>query len=87
MRNFNNFESQRVDKSDAMGILRSFAKKYEGASEQEIINAILKEAEKGKRNGTLKDSDIDNFVNLIYPMLNANQRKHLEKVIKSIKEK
>lgn len=87
MRNFNNFDSNQVDKNDAMGILRSFAKKYEGASEQDIISAILKEAEKGKRNGTLKDSDIDNFANMLYPMLNASQRKHLEKIIKTIKEK
>lgn len=87
MRNFNNFDSNQVDKNDAMGILRSFAKKYEGASEQDIISAILKEAEKGKRNGTLKDSDIDNFANMLYPMLNASQRNHLEKIIKTIKEK
>ncbi|MBR5438631.1 MAG: hypothetical protein IKV61_00220 [Clostridia bacterium] len=87
MRNFNNFEGNKQNNGDAFNVLKGFAKQYEGASEQDIISAILKEAEKGKRNGTLKDSDIDNFANMLYPMLNAAQRKQLEKVVKTIKQK
>ena len=88
MRNFNNFENENnVNKGDAFNVLKGFAKKYEGASEQDIVSAILKEAEKGRRNGTLKDSDIDNFANMLYPMLNGAQRKQLEKIVKTIKQK
>ncbi len=87
MRNFNNFEGQQSNNGDAFNVLKSFAKKYEGASEQDIVSAILKEAEKGKKNGTLKDSDVDNFANMLYPMLNSAQRKQLEKIIKTIKQK
>lgn len=86
MRNFNNFESQQPNNGDAFNVLKGFAKKYEGASEQDIVSAILKEAEKGRKNGTLKDSDVDNFANMLYPMLNSAQRKQLEKIIKTIKE-
>ena len=67
-------------------VLKSFAKKYEGASEDQIINEIMLEAQKGKRNGTLTNADIDRFKNMLYPMLNSNQRAKLEKVIKKIKE-
>ena len=86
MRNFNNFESQQPNNGDALNLLKGFAKKYEGASEQDIISAILKEAEKGKKNGTLKNSDIDNFRDMLYPMLNPTQRKSLDKIVKTIKE-
>ena len=85
MRNFNNFEGNQPN-GDALNLLKGFAKKYEGASEQDIVSAILKEAEKGKKNGTLKNSDIDNFRDMLYPMLNPTQRKSLDKIVKTIKE-
>ena len=51
------------------------------------MKAILKEAEKGRKNGTLSDGDIDNFSDMISPMLNAEQKKTLEKVVKRLKNK
>lgn len=90
MRNFKDFNSNSQNNTlngDAMNILKNFASKYEGASEQDLISAILKEAEKGKRNGTLKDSDVDNFASMLLPMLNPMQKKQLEKIVKIIKSK
>lgn len=86
MRDFNNYTSQTQKNADSsMDILKSFAKKYEGASEDEIISQIMIEAEKGRRNGTLSDSDIDRFRNMVYPMLNQKQREKLDKVVKKLK--
>ena len=45
----------------------------------------MQEAEKGKRNGTLTNSDIDNFQNVLMPMLNANQKAILKNVVNKIK--
>ncbi|MBO7214909.1 MAG: hypothetical protein J6V66_05380 [Clostridia bacterium] len=86
MRDFNNFNSN-VKKPDdkAMGTLKAFAQKYEGASEDQIISQILIEAQKGRENGTLTDADIDRFKNMLYPMLNKSQREKLDKVVKKLK--
>ncbi len=85
MRKFNDYTPNN-NSDNYMNILKSFADKYEGASQSEIISAILKEAEKGRRNGTLTDSDIDNFVTLLRPMLNQSQQKELDKVVAQIKK-
>lgn len=63
----------------------ALASKYEGKNADEIMRAILKEAEKGRKNGTLSDKDIDDFSNLISPMLTDGQRKTLDKVVKRLK--
>ncbi len=88
MRDFSSYENNKNQglNGDAMNILNSFASKYEGASENDIMSAIIKEAEKGRRNGTLSDKDIDNFVATISPMLNASQRAKLNAVVKKIKK-
>ena len=86
MRDFNNFNSNTKKPDDkAMGTLKAFAQKYEGASEEQIISQILIEAQKGRENGTLTDADIDRFRNMLYPMLNKSQREKLDKVVKTLK--
>lgn len=85
MRDFNSYNQNENESVNQLNDLKAFAKKYEGASEDEIISQILLEAQKGRRNGTLSDSDIDRFKNMLYPMLNARQREKLEKVVKKIK--
>lgn len=80
--NSNSFSSNE----GAFKLLKEVASKYEGASEKELIFAILAEAKKARENGTLSDSDITNFINLISPMLNDKQRKQLEAVVAQIKK-
>ncbi len=88
MRDFNSFNSNNNQNSQNanMDLLKGLAKKYEGASEDEIISAIMQEAEKGRKRGTLSDSDIDNFAKMLYPMLNSSQRKKLTEVVDKIKK-
>lgn len=86
MRDFNNFNSNGKKLDDnAMGSLKSFAKKYEGKSEDEIFSQIMIEAKKGRANGTLTDADIDRFKNMLYPMLNQKQREKLDGVVRKLK--
>ena len=63
----------------------ALASKYEGKNADEIMRAILKEAERGRKNGTLSDKDIDDFSNMISPMLTDGQRKTLDKVVRRLK--
>ena len=86
MRDFNNYSTGSKSQKDTMDAIKNFAGKYEGASENELILEIMKEAEKGRRNGTLTDSDIDRFKNMLEPMLNSAQRQKLYKVIEKIKK-
>ena len=92
MKDFNSYLNSNEQKGrgqpndlDAKTLLGELAGKYEGASEEEIISAIIEEAEKSRRNGTLSDADIDAFAQSVYPMLNASQQRKLQKVVKFLK--
>ena len=86
MRDFNNYSNQKPNiDGDTMNVIKNFAGKYEGASEDRLISEIIKEAEKGRKNGTLTDADIDRFKNTLSPMLNAEQRSKLNKIIQKLK--
>ena len=80
----NNFKNG-VNES-AFEMLNRIASKYEGASQQDLMQAIIAEATKSRQNGTLSDDEIQNFVNTISPMLNASQRAMLSGVINRIKQ-
>lgn len=82
MRDFTNYSSN--NKSSTMDTLSSFAKKYEGASQSELISAIMLEAEKGRRNGTLTNADIERFATMLAPMLNGEQKKQLDMIVKKL---
>jgi hypothetical protein len=85
MRDFKSYKPENNSSQNYMNIISSLAKKYEGASESDLISAIMLEAEKGRKNGTLTNNDIDNFVKVLSPMLNASQQKKLYEVVKKIK--
>ena len=72
--------------ADIAGQFSALASEYEGKNADEIMKAILKEAEKGRKNGTLTDADIDNFSAMLAPMLTAEQNKMLGKIVKKIKK-
>ena len=89
MRDFNSYEGKKNKtenfNGNAMNLLNAFASRYEGASENDLISAIMLEAEKGRKNGTLTDKDIDAFAATISPMLNSAQREKLNSVVKKLK--
>ncbi len=67
-------------------MINSLAGKYNGASEAELMRAIVKEAEKGKRNGTLSNADIDRFAAMLSPMLDDKKRAYLKKIVAELKK-
>lgn len=83
-KNENGFEKKLGDKS-AFELFSELSAKYEGKSGEDLMKAILKEAERGRKNGTLTDADIDNFAAMISPMLSDKQRKTLDTVVKRLK--
>ena len=92
MKDFNSFKSSKQKaSSENFGsspyeIFANLSKKYEGKSSDELMQAIIKQAEIGRRNGTLSDSDIDNFASTVAPLLNDKQRKTLYSVVAKLKK-
>ena len=68
----------------AFELLKRVASQYEGASQEELIMAILNEAKLAKERGTLSANEIQNFVSTVSPMLSSSQRKQLDGIIEKI---
>ena len=64
----------------------AIAKAMNGKSQGQLWQTILSEAERGKREGRLSNSDLDNFYNSISPMLDGFRRKKLKEVIAKLKQ-
>ena len=79
MKDFNSYTGGDNKQSDPDGA-------FEGKGEADILRAIYKEAERGRKAGTLTDSDLDNFYAALYPMLDSAKRKKLEQVINKLKK-
>ena len=78
-------ESTANSKQNTFEFLKKVASKYEGASEAQLISAILSEAKTAREKGQLSDEDIENFVATISPMLSQAQRAQLKLVVEQIK--
>ena len=95
MQDFNSFANERKDKNNGVpdgmdknlfNLVSSLAGKFDGKSQGELIKAIYEEAKRGKQNGTLKNSDIDNFVQMLSPMLDEKKQKMLYKIATELKK-
>ena len=67
-------------------LVSSLAGRFDGKSQSELIKAIYDEAKKGKKNGTLSNEDVDNFVNMLSPLLDDKKRRMLRRIASEIKE-
>lgn len=89
MKDFNSF-SQDDEVGDIPEDVTEMAKKltsaFEGKGEGDILRAIYAEAERGRKNGSLSDADLDNFYNALAPMLDGFKRKKLAAVIAKLKK-
>ena len=56
-----------------------------GKSEGQLLHTIIAEAERGKREGTLTNADLDNFYSALSPLLDGFKRKKLKEVIIKLK--
>ncbi len=61
--------------------VRNTAKAYEGKSEEELLTDILRMAKENKANGTLSAEQLKDFEARVSPLLNAEQKERLQKVL------
>lgn len=89
MEDFKDFSKQNknnVNAQNPFDLIKMLAQKYDGKSTDELLFAIFKEAEKGKKQGTLSNADIDNFAVAISPFLDDKKRKYLNKIVSELKK-
>ncbi len=69
-----------------MNMVKGLAGKFDGKNQNDLMRAVYEEAKKGKQNGTLKNSDLENFATMLSPMLDSTQRKMLNRVVNELKK-
>lgn len=71
--------------NNTVELAKILTKAMSGKSESQILKTIISEAERGKREGTLTNADLDNFYNALSPMLDGFKKKKLKEVIMRLK--
>ena len=79
-------QASSVSTANAEELAQQIARAYNGTSNADMLKNILLEAEKGKRNGTLSNEEIENFYQTFSPMLDAQKRKRLRAIIDKLKQ-
>lgn len=95
MEDFNSFvNNEKKNKKDIpngmdknlYNLVSSLAGRFDGKSQSDLIKAIYQEAKRGKQQGTLSNADIDNFVNMLSPLLDDKKKKMLMKIADELKK-
>lgn len=76
-----------VNDSDMQNVnqMAEMARQYEGKSEAELTNELLKVTEQGRKDGTLSNEMLDTFYRSVAPMMSAEQRGKLDGLMKMLK--
>lgn len=80
--NFN----ERGTNGDLFRTVSDLAKKFDGKNGNDLLRAVYAEAERGKKNGTLSNADLDKFAVTLSPLLDEKKRALLKKVVADLKK-
>ena len=72
-------------KITAETLTKRIAAAYRGKNGQAVLADIVSSAERGKREGTLTNGEIEAFYRRFAPMLNFVQRKKLAQIVEQLK--
>ena len=89
MRSFQEYTKEPLSQKEgtlAEELTKQISEAYNGKSNLEMMRNILAEAEKGKREGTLSNEEIDQFYQTFSPMLDGIQRAYLRQIIDELKK-
>lgn len=71
--------------NNTVEMAKIITKAMNGKSTMQIMQTIISEAERGKREGTLTNADLDNFYNALSPLLDGAKKRKLKQVIERLK--
>ena len=74
-----------ADVNNTVELAKILTRAMNGKSETQILHTIISEAERGTREGTLTNADLDNFYSALAPMLDGMKRRKLGEVISRLK--
>lgn len=74
-----------ADVNSTVELAKAISKAMNGKSEGQLLATIIAEAERGKREGTLTNADLDNFYSAVAPLVDGFKRKKLKEVITRLK--
>ena len=80
--NFN----ERGMNGDLFRTVSDLAKKFDGKNGNDLLRAVYAEAERGKKNGTLSNADLDKFAATLSPLLDEKKKALLKKVVADLKK-
>ena len=72
--------------ADIESLAKSVAESFGGKGEGAILNAVLAEAKKNRAAGVLSDGDLENFYNMLSPMLDKKKQTKLREIIDKLKK-
>lgn len=78
-------EKDGFENDKGVELVKRVAASMQGKSSGDIMRAVIAEAEKGKRNGTLTNADLDNFYAVTAPTLDGFRRKKLKSIVERLK--
>ena len=79
-------KNNKAELNTTVDFANAVAKAMNGKSQGQLWQQILSEAERGKREGRLTNADLDNFYNMVSPMVDGFKRKKLKEVIAKLKQ-
>ena len=82
----NNAREGDAPLNDTVELAKLISKAMSGKSTGQIMQTIIAEAERGKRDGTLTNTDLDNFFNALSPLLDGAKKRKLKQVIENLKK-
>ena len=81
----NNSGGNSNQMNNTVELAKVLSRAMNGKSEGQLLQKIIAEAERCKREGTLTNADLDNFYNALAPMVDGFKRKKLKEVITRLK--
>lgn len=82
--NFKEYAKNNKKNADTDDLKKTYdetVRKMRGKSQKELMDEIVKEAERAKRDGRLDKARLDNFYKTVAPMLDKNQLQKLKEIM------
>jgi len=82
LKNFSNKDESTVNDND---VVKKYAGKYDGFSEDQLVDELIKTVRKAKQSDSYSEEQLQLFINMISPQLSEGQKAKLDSMVKLIK--
>lgn len=86
MRQLKNFSNKNDKGKTDKEVAGDYIKKYDGFSEEQLIDELVKNVKKSKDSGSYSSEQMKTFIDMVSPQMTAEQRTKLNNLVKLIQE-